>query len=163
MIFRLDGNVVANNTYYHNETEFQKTRGAFCMRPVAGALCAGALGCGNLLYLLSKHRCYADLAVGALAVTELAVPKRFERIMRATRRLGLPPEVAAYCAAHVEADGDHAAGWLSGVVAPRVHADPRVVPVIATGVMLRLETSNAYCDQIFGALRGLQTRPRLTS
>lgn len=124
-------------------------------------LSAGALGCGNMLTLLAMHRSLCLHSVGALAATEMAVPRRFTRVVNAGRRLGLPADVIDYYLMHVEGDEHHAQGWLDNVVRPLVGEGPEAARALATGVMLRLNTSLIYCEELMAMLRAVApSRPR---
>jgi hypothetical protein len=112
-----------------------------------------SLAGGNLFAALSSHRFYYHMSVGCIAATEIAVPKRFERIIRGGRRLSVPPAVIEYYQEHVLVDPDHADGWLEEVVVPIVAHEPDAAVDVATGVLLRLNTSKAYCDCLLETLR----------
>jgi hypothetical protein len=127
------------------------------------SLLSGALACGSMLTLLAMNRCLNIQSIGALAATELAVPRRFTQVARGGRRLGVPAAVVDYYAMHVEGAEKHAEGWMTNVVAPLIRKSPRHASALAEGVLLRLNTSLAYCD---GLLHGLQVReaaPRASS
>jgi len=71
---------------------------------------------------------------------------------------------------HVEGDEDHAAGWIENVIDPLLAARPSCTREVATGVMLRLMTSQAYCDELLATFeqRSLRSperarRPALSS
>jgi uncharacterized protein len=116
-------------------------------------LSSNSMACGNLLFLSSSRRRYFNLGIGALAATELAVPKRFKRIANGTRRLGLPNHVTEYYAMHSEADTEHAQGWLCDVIRPVCEKNHGALKEVATGVLLRLETSQRYCDELLSTMR----------
>ncbi len=103
---------------------------------------------GNLFHVLARYRTFYFESIGALVVTEGAVPWRFENVVRAVQRLCLPPAVHAYYAEHVEADGDHASDWASDVVIPEIMASPAVADRIIEGALLRLAVSERYCSAV---------------
>jgi hypothetical protein len=123
-------------------------------------LTEGALAGGNLLLALALHRCYHYRAIGALACTELAVVKRFIKVGTAARRLRLPEEVLHYYQLHVEADAEHADGWLTHVVRPLVQSmdSQEIASEIAHGVLLRLNVSQSYCDGVLDQLQSQAAR-----
>jgi hypothetical protein len=112
-----------------------------------------SLSCGNLLSVLSLHRCFYYMSIGSLAATEGAVPRRFKKLVRAGRRLSIPEEVLDYYHAHIISDSEHMNDWLERVVAPAVLEQKEAAIDIATGVYLRLNTSMAYCDSILETLQ----------
>jgi hypothetical protein len=113
----------------------------------------GALVCGNLFLALASYRCFHLTSIGALAVTELAVPGRFRRLVNAGHRLGLSPAVIAYYETHVEADTTHAGGWLREVILPALQQGGAASADIVAGVHLRLVTSQRYCDELLATMR----------
>jgi len=111
-----------------------------------------ALACGNLFNILAMHRFYHFSSIGCLAATEMAVAKRFERLVRGAERLSLSKHVIEYYLEHVLSDTKHATGWLENVCLPAISSHVEAASDMAKGILLRLNTSKAYCDCILDRL-----------
>lgn len=111
-----------------------------------------ALACGNLLCYLALHRSYRFEAIGALGAVEMLAPWRFQKLVAAFDRIGLPPSAQVYHRIHIEVDAGHADDWLEHVVRPIVAEHPEARLKIATGAYYRLNTSLDYCDSILAHL-----------
>lgn len=112
-----------------------------------------SLACGNLLNIFAMHRYYHFSSIGCLAATEMAVAGRFERLVRGAERLCLSKNVIDYYLEHVLSDEKHANGWLENVCLPAIASHPEAASDMAKGILLRLNTSKAYCDCILDLLQ----------
>jgi Iron-containing redox enzyme len=118
-----------------------------------------ALAVNNLFSSLSHYHEFHQMSIGCLAATEMAVPKRFERLVQAGQRLSFPQEVIDYYYFHVIADSDHMSGWLDEVVLPSIARCPEIIAdEIALGIMLRLNVSKANCDMILNNFQSRKTQ-----
>jgi hypothetical protein len=107
---------------------------------------AEALLQGNIAVMLCRYRRYYPEAVGYLGMTEWLVPERFNSVLHAWDRLGLPEDGIVYHRLHVTIDSKHAAGWFHNVVLPAA-ASPRMRAGIARGTLWRLNSSARYLDE----------------
>ena len=112
-----------------------------------------SLAGGNLLAVTSGHRSHYHLSLGCLAATEMAVPRRFQRVLEAGRRLRVPENILEYYRVHVEADAGHAEAWLDKGVIPAIAGNDALAERVAMGVRMRLRTSMDYCDMLLAAIR----------
>jgi pyrroloquinoline quinone (PQQ) biosynthesis protein C len=110
------------------------------------AMTAEALLQGNIAVMLCRYRRYYPEAVGYLGMTEWLVPERFNSVLHAWDRLGLPEDGIVYHRLHVTIDSKHAAGWFHNVVLPAA-ASPRMRAGIARGTLWRLNSSARYLDE----------------
>jgi hypothetical protein len=112
-----------------------------------------ALACGNLLLAFANYRSYAHYAIGALGITEALAPPRFERVLEAGVRLGIAPGVMEYFKEHVTVDEHHTRQWISNVIEPTLLTIPTALNQICAGVIMRLNTSLAYCNSLLSHLK----------
>lgn len=110
------------------------------------ALTADDLLAGNLAVMLCRYRNMYPEAVGFLGMTEWLVPDRFQNVVRAWERLGLPDVGITYHRLHITIDSQHAAGWFHNIVLPA--SDSEVMRRgIARGAMWRLNSSRRHLDR----------------
>jgi hypothetical protein len=112
-----------------------------------------ALACGNLLLMLTSYRTYSNYAIGALGITEALAPRRFARVLKAGERLGIDPSPMEYFREHVSVDVHHTRHWVYNVIEPTLRETPAAVRQVCDGVLMRLNTSVAYCDALLARLR----------
>jgi Iron-containing redox enzyme len=112
-----------------------------------------ALSCGNLLLALASHRIHTDYAIGALGITEALAPRRFARVLQAGERLGIGSHPLEYFREHVSIDVHHTRQWIENVIEPRLRTRPSALHQVCCGVLMRLNTSLAYCDTLLSRLK----------
>jgi hypothetical protein len=112
-----------------------------------------ALRCGNLLLALASHRIHADYAIGALGITEALAPRRFARVLQAGERLGIESQPLEYFREHISIDVHHTRQWVENVIERRLSTKPSALRQIGSGVLMRLNTSVAYCDALLTRLQ----------
>ncbi len=113
--------------------------------------------CGNLSAALALSRRHYYKAIGYFGVTEYLAPRRFRSLTQAWRRLELPLEGIRYHDIHIEVDAGHAVGWLKNVIEPTVDRDPNIGREIASGALVRLNTSARYLDALLARTNSLET------
>lgn len=113
---------------------------------LARGLTANALLSGNLAVLLCRYRQFYPEAIGFLGMTEWLVPDRFQSVVKAWNRLGLPEVGIVYHRLHITVDAQHAAGWFHNVVLPAA-TSARMREGIARGALWRLNSSGRYLDE----------------
>jgi hypothetical protein len=86
--------------------------------------------------------------VGALFATEAMACYRMERLGRGLSRVGLTPHELEFVTLHLTCDEHHAREWHDDVVLPSVQQVPELLPRIAAGVAVCLETSAGYLDDL---------------
>ncbi|MFE9023546.1 iron-containing redox enzyme family protein [Streptomyces sp. NPDC007808] len=114
---------------------------------------------GNLSACLALSRRHYLKAVGFMGVTEYMVPIRFRDFVDGWRRAGLPEDGVRYHELHIGIDAQHASGWFKNVVKPLIRDDPRSGREIATGALIRLNSSLRYLDAVLAHLRTATERP----
>ena len=107
-----------------------------------------AKACGNISAALALRHEHYFTAIGYFGVTEYLAPRRFRTLVSAWKRLGLPAKGMHYHDLHVGVDAGHAAGWFKNVIQPAIDHDPCVGHDIATGALIRLNTSERYLDAL---------------
>jgi Iron-containing redox enzyme len=112
--------------------------------PTDEVITAEPLALGNLMMTLATTRHYAYHSVGALGVIELTAPGRSVYVNRALARLGVTPHDRQYFALHATLDKKHSKAWNAEVLASLAEEDPRTIPAMAEGALMRLE-AGARC------------------
>lgn len=107
-----------------------------------------ALRCGNLSACLSLCRPLFAQGIGYFGVTEYLAPRRFRDVVTSWHRNKLQPEGIAYHELHVSIDAVHGAGWFKRVIGPLVDKQPELAPIITEGVLLRLNSSQRFLDDL---------------
>ncbi|MFD9123890.1 iron-containing redox enzyme family protein [Kitasatospora sp. NPDC059571] len=103
----------------------------------------------NLSACLALSRRHYYKAVGYFTVTAYLAPRRARCVAECRRRNGLDTAGAAvHDGRPTGADAGRAVGWFKNVVGPLVDADPRAGREIATGAMIRLNTSADCLDAL---------------
>ncbi|MFY1619220.1 iron-containing redox enzyme family protein [Micromonospora sp. WMMD736] len=110
------------------------------------AMTANDLLAGNLAVLLCRYRQFYPEAVGFLGMTEWLVPDRFQNVVRAWERLGLPEVGITYHRLHITIDSKHAAGWFHNIVVPASES-PQMRRGIARGSLWRMNSSARHLDE----------------
>jgi pyrroloquinoline quinone (PQQ) biosynthesis protein C len=110
------------------------------------AMTASDLLAGNLAVLVCRYRRLYAEAVGFLGMTEWLVPDRFQSVVRAWQRLGLPDAGITYHRLHITIDSQHAAGWFHNVVIP-ASSSAAMRRGIARGTFWRLNSSARHLDE----------------
>jgi hypothetical protein len=93
---------------------------------------------------LATNRALQPEMVGSLGLLECQAGPRCRRVVRAMRRLGVPPGALPFYAEHASADPRHGKDWLEGVVAPLVQARPDWGPRIITGATWRATVNRRF-------------------
>jgi len=120
------------------------------------AMTASDLLAGNLAVMLCRYRQFYPEAVGFLGMTEWLVPDRFQNVVRAWERLGLPEVGIAYHRLHITIDSQHAAGWFHNVVVPASDSEAMRKGMLR-GALWRLNSSGRHLDErLARALSGRQ-------
>jgi heme oxygenase-like protein len=118
---------------------------------------ASDLVAGNLAVLLCRYRQYYPEAVGYLGMIEWLAPERFQNVVRAWERLGLPEVGITYHRLHVTIDSRHAAGWFHNVVVPDANSSAFMRRGIARGALWRLNSSARVLDERLSRIARTET------
>jgi Iron-containing redox enzyme len=108
-----------------------------------------------LLLMYGIHRRLNPRALGAMGVLEQSASPRFQAMVDACLRLGIPEDVIEYQRIHVHVDADHGAEWIEGVFTPLVHQSQRLRDEIARGVLTRVRVADAYYEQVWSRMRAV--------
>ena len=115
----------------------------------------GLAGYNLYLFLLLNRRHYFK-SVGCMAVGEFIVPPQYEKVAIGCRRVGLSDESAlAYYTGHVEADAEHAEGWINNVMLPLIRQYPETKRDMVIGADLCLDATARYFDFVLDHLRSV--------
>jgi pyrroloquinoline quinone (PQQ) biosynthesis protein C len=127
---------------------FAKIYDVFDIKPedIEGSVTANDLLSGNLAVLISRYRHLYPEAVGFLGITEWLAPDRFQNVVRAWERLGLPDAGIIYHRLHITIDSKHAAGWFHNVVLPATSSE-YMRRGVARGALWRANSSARYLDE----------------
>jgi len=120
--------------------------------------CTEALACSNLQVGMALDRRHVWRMAGYLAAFELNATDRCRRLTDACVRQGMDEGELTYLTEHIDADVGHAEGLFEEILLPMAASDERASLEIAQGFVLRLQTSQEYCDEL---LRGFLTTPTL--
>lgn len=101
-----------------------------------------ALALGNILLGLAMNRRYAYHSVGALGAVELTAPARAKKVYEGLKRLGISPEGQRYYLIHSTLDINHSIAWNKEVIFPLVSENPKLIPFIAEGALMRLNAGS---------------------
>ncbi|WP_328904584.1 iron-containing redox enzyme family protein (plasmid) [Streptomyces sp. NBC_00441] len=110
--------------------------------------------CLTLMYAL--HRGLVPRALGALGLMEHSAPPRFQAMVDACTRLGVPADVITYQSIHVHVDEGHGADWLDHVLLPLVQSSPAALREVCMGVLTRERVANAYYRRIWQQMKDLR-------
>jgi hypothetical protein len=138
-----DGNPKCVHTHLFNKalTSFQIDSAYISRNMLDEARISGNLSAA--LALDSRHR---YKAFGYFGVTEYLTPSRFEHVITAWRRNGLPEEGLMYHKLHASIDAEHSDAWFEKVIAPTINYIPQAGLEIAKGALMRLNSSVRYLD-----------------
>ncbi|MFI1768731.1 iron-containing redox enzyme family protein [Streptomyces sp. NPDC020800] len=114
---------------------------------------------------MALHRRHHFRMIGTLAVTEAMDPPNYTKLLAGCTRVGLAVPAAgpvgiaerqwdgplAFYAVHIVQEADHAAGWTTNVVLPRLTDHPDAAHEIALGAIGRLNTAADYYDHLLTA------------
>lgn len=109
---------------------------------------APALAEVNFMSLCGLHRALRGALVGQFATVELTSSPGSERLVRAMRALGCPPEAIEFYAEHVEADAVHEQMVRRHLLAPLLEAEPE----LAEDVVFGIRASVLLAGRLEGAL-----------
>lgn len=118
-----------------------------------------SLESGNLSALLAINRSNYYKAIGYFGVVEYLVPYRFKDVIKGWKRCGLPLDSIQYHILHMGIDAAHAQAWFNNVIASAYEDDRRLGSEIYAGVMLRLQSSQRYLDEIYRQLSQTKLKP----
>lgn len=107
-----------------------------------------ALACSNLQVGMALHREHVFRMAGYLAAFELNATDRCKRLVEACVRHGMDANQLDYLTEHIDADVGHAEGLFQEIVVPMAASHERAPMEIVQGFLLRLQTSNDYCDTL---------------
>ncbi|MGR8009322.1 iron-containing redox enzyme family protein [Streptomyces hypolithicus] len=107
-----------------------------------------------LLLMYGIHRHLVPRALGAMGVLEQSASPRFQAMVDACARLGVPEDVIEYQRIHV--DADHGAEWFDGVFVPLVERSPELLREISIGVVTRIRVADAYYSRIWQQMKGVR-------
>lgn len=110
--------------------------------------CTQALACSNMQVGMALDRRHVWRLAGYLAAFELNATDRCRRLVDACVRHGMDEAKLDYLTEHIDADVGHAQGLFQEIIEPMAAADDRAPLEIAQGFLLRLQTSQDYCDTL---------------
>lgn len=102
----------------------------------------------NLFMLCALNRQHYFKLLGVMAATELLDPPQYRKLITGCRRLGLGPSITRYYDEHITVDDVHGEGWLDNVIRPLTKREPRAMPAVWVGCMLRLASCGDYYDAL---------------
>lgn len=106
------------------------------------------LACSNMQLGMALSRRHVWRLAGYLAAFELYATDRCRRLVDACVRQGMDVSQLEYLTEHIDADVGHARGLFQEVIEPMAASDTRAPLEITQGFLLRLQTSQAYCDEM---------------
>lgn len=107
-----------------------------------------ALACANTLMALSINRNLYFEAIGYLGCLETLTPARFNKVLQATRRLGIADSNCRFYIEHAECDLEHAEGWITEILIPAANQSIEAKYKITKGLEYRLFISKLFWDHI---------------
>lgn len=108
-----------------------------------------SLAVGNTLLYSALYRKNLYRALGCLGAVELVAPKRFSRLVKGFKRLGISEKGREYHTLHIQIDTRHGHGWVKNAIVPIIKDNPEARIEIVKGAFLRLNTSMDYCNKIY--------------
>lgn len=108
----------------------------------------------NLYLFLCLHRKNQFRSLGALGAAEMMDPDQYLKVVTGCRRVGLDDtDRLAYYAGHAEMDVAHGDGWCENVLLPLVAKYPDRRHEIIEGVVIRMNVTCDYYDDLYERLR----------
>ncbi|MEJ2889159.1 iron-containing redox enzyme family protein [Actinomycetospora aeridis] len=112
---------------------------------------AATLATVNIMSLFGLHRRWRGASVGQFALIEITSPPGAARLVTAIERLGLPPEVTAFYAEHVEADAVHEQLVRRELIAGLLEREPELAADVVLGIQASTLLEDRLADQLVAA------------
>ena len=112
---------------------------------------AATLATVNIMSLFGLHRRWRGASVGQFALIEITSPPGAARLVTAIERLGLPAEVTAFYAEHVEADAVHEQLVRRELLAGLLEREPELAPDVVLGIQASTLLEDRLADQLVAA------------
>ena len=112
---------------------------------------AATLATVNIMSLFGLHRRWRGASVGQFALIEITSPPGAARLVTAIERLGLPPEVTAFYAEHVEADAVHEQLVRRELLAGLLEREPELAADVVLGLQASTLLEDRLADQLVAA------------
>jgi hypothetical protein len=112
---------------------------------------AETLATVNIMSLFGLHRLWRGASVGQFALIEITSPPGSARLVRAIERLGLPAEVTAFYAEHVEADAVHEQLVRRDLIAGLLESEPELAADVVLGIQASTLLEDRLADHLTAA------------
>ena len=112
---------------------------------------AATLATVNIMSLFGLHRRWRGASVGQFALIEITSPPGSARLVAAIERLGLPAEVTAFYAEHVEADAVHEQLVRRELIAGLLEREPELAADVVLGIQASTLVEDRLADQLVRA------------
>ncbi|MFC5141078.1 iron-containing redox enzyme family protein [Actinomycetospora rhizophila] len=112
---------------------------------------AATLATVNIMSLFGLHRRWRGASVGQFALIEITSPPGAARLVTAIERLGLPAEVTAFYAEHVEADAVHEQLVRRELLAGLLEREPELAADVVLGIQASTLLEDRLADQLVAA------------
>ena len=112
---------------------------------------AETLATVNIMSLFGLHRRWRGASVGQFALIEITSPPGSARLVRAIERLGLPAEVTAFYAEHVEADAVHEQLVRRDLIAGLLESEPELAADVVLGIQASTVLEDRLADHLVAA------------
>lgn len=112
---------------------------------------AATLATVNIMSLFGLHRRWRGASVGQFALIEITSPPGAARLVTAIERLGLPAEVTAFYAEHVEADAMHEQLVRRELLAGLLEREPELAADVVLGIQASTLLEDRLADQLVAA------------
>jgi hypothetical protein len=112
---------------------------------------AETLATVNIMSLFGLHRRWRGASVGQFALIEITSPPGSARLVRAIERLGLPAEVTAFYAEHVEADAVHEQLVRRDLIAGLLESEPELAADVVLGIQASTLLEDRLADHLTAA------------
>ncbi|WP_133828098.1 iron-containing redox enzyme family protein [Actinomycetospora succinea] len=112
---------------------------------------AATLATVNIMSLFGLHRRWRGASVGQFALIEITSPPGAARLVSAIERLGLPSEVTAFYAEHVEADAVHEQLVRRELIAGLLEREPELAADVVLGIQASTMLEDRLADQLVAA------------
>jgi len=109
---------------------------------------APVLATVNIMSLFGLHRRWRGASVGQFALIEITSPPGAARLVAAIERLGLPQEVTAFYAEHVEADAVHEQLVRRELLAGLLEREPELAADVVLGIQASTLLEDALADYV---------------
>jgi len=112
----------------------------------------------NLLMHFALARRQQYRYIGALAITELADPDQYGKLLRGCLRTGIganKPGVLDYYEDHVTIDALHGDGWIENVIEPAIRLRPTFAAEVMEGAIARMNSTKRYWDWLLKQMKSM--------